>query len=96
MDLEPDITQRIEKEFSELSSSVENVLNKLATVPEFQRVARCVLFLANGDEKKLAHFVTVALTDYRDVIWWAEYDGKEERLRDFSRPFTAGDHEQAR
>ena len=92
MDLEPDITQQIEKEFDRsLCSSVREALAPLETVPEFQRVARCVLFLASGDENKLAHFVTAALTDYRDVIWWAEYDGKEERLRDLARPFTTGE-----
>lgn len=92
MDLESDITQRIEKEFDRSSSSsAQKMLAKLVTVPEFQRVARCVLFLAQGDEEKLAHFVTVARTDYRDVIWWAEYDGKEDRLRDFARPFTTGE-----
>ncbi|MGI9204211.1 MAG: hypothetical protein ACR2Q3_09385 [Woeseiaceae bacterium] len=91
MELEPDITQEIEKEFNRsLRSSVQEALISLETVPEFQRVARCVLFLAGGDEGRLAHFVTAAHTDYRDVIWWAEYDGKEERLRDFARPFTVG------
>jgi len=92
VDLEPDITQQIEKEFSStLSSSVRETLAPLEAVPEFQRVARCVLFLAGGDEDKLAHFVTAALSDYRDVIWWAEYDGQEERVRDFARPSTDGD-----
>ena len=92
MDLEPDITQRIEAEFSGRSrSSVQKSMLGLATLPECQRVARCVLFLAMGDEKKIVDFVTAALTDYRDVIWWAEYDGKEARLRDLSKPFRNTD-----
>lgn len=89
MDLEPDITQKIEKEFdSSEYSTIRATLAPLETVPEFQRVARCVIFLAGGDQSKLADFVAAALGDYRDVIWWAEYDGKEERLRDFARPFA--------
>ncbi len=92
MDLEPDITRRIDEEFSgSVRSPVREKLATLETVPEFQRVARCVLFLANGAEDKIAYFVTAALTDYRDVIWWAEYDGTEKRLRDFARPFLAVD-----
>jgi len=92
MNLEPDIAQRIDDEFNGSSCSfVKETLAKLESVPEFQRISRCVLFLAGGDEEKLTHFVTAALADYRDVIWWAEYDGKEERLRDLTRPFVAGD-----
>lgn len=91
MELKPDIIQQIDKEYSGASrSSVQVCMQGLATLPECQRVARCVLFLAKGDAKKIVDFVTAALTDYRDVIWWAEYDGKEERLRDLSRPFTDG------
>jgi hypothetical protein len=62
-------------------------LRKLdGAVPELARVARCVVFLAGGDPAKLAHFVAAARLDYRDVIWWAEYDGGETRLRNFTHP----------
>jgi hypothetical protein len=59
-------------------------LDKLdGVVPELARVARCVMFLAGGDPVKLAQFTAAARLDYRDVIWWAEYDGGEILLRSF-------------
>jgi hypothetical protein len=65
-------------------------LDKLdGAVPELTRVARCVMFLAGGDPAKLAQFAAAALLDYRDVIWWAEYDGGETKLRSFMQPLDA-------
>jgi hypothetical protein len=61
-------------------------LARLHGVPELARVARCVLYLAAGDAAKLVELVAAARTDYRDVIWWAEYDGGEACLRSFMRP----------
>ncbi|HEY1552483.1 MAG TPA: hypothetical protein VGG28_31865 [Kofleriaceae bacterium] len=55
-------------------------------VPELARVARCVIFLAAGDPAKLVQFADAARLDYRDVIWWAEYDGGDTPLRSFMQP----------
>lgn len=43
------------------------------TGPEPERVQRAILTLSGGDVGKLAHNVAVALQDYRDVLYWAEY-----------------------
>jgi hypothetical protein len=66
--------------------ATRGALDKLveAGVPELARVARCVMFLAGGDPAELARCVAAALADYRDVIWWAEYDGGETLLRSFT------------
>ncbi len=45
-----------------------------------------MIFLAEGDIGKLRHFVTQAVDDFRDVIYWAEY-GPNGQVRDFSKPF---------
>ena len=37
------------------------------------RVCAAVLRLADGDLKHLQEYVSVALTDYRDVLLWAEF-----------------------
>jgi hypothetical protein len=50
------------------------------------RVVRCILELAAGDIGRLRHFVEQAVKDYRDVIYWAEYDSRR-RIHDFNRPF---------
>ena len=43
------------------------------TGPESERVQRAILTLSGGDVGKLSHNVAVALQDYRDVLYWAEY-----------------------
>jgi hypothetical protein len=52
-----------------------------------ERLIRCALFLSQGSIKELEGAVSLGKTDYRDLIWSAEYDCKEERLRDFNQPF---------
>ena len=37
----------------------------------------------------LLHFIVCATTDYRDVIYWAEFDRNDQRIRDFDQPFGA-------
>jgi hypothetical protein len=51
------------------------------------RLARCALFLAKGSLDQLRKLVAVGKTDYRDLIFPAEYDSFQVRVRDFSRPF---------
>jgi hypothetical protein len=51
------------------------------------RLMRCALFLSQGSIKELEGAVSLGKTDYRDLIWSAEYDCKEDQLRDFNRPF---------
>jgi len=58
----------------------------LAGAKEPVRVTRCVLHLAGTDLEKLRQYAETARTDYRDVIWWAEYDGGGRPRRDFNKP----------
>ncbi|HEY4245268.1 MAG TPA: hypothetical protein VGM64_00355 [Lacunisphaera sp.] len=51
------------------------------------RLIRCALFLSRGSTKELEGAVSLGKTDYRDLIWSAEYDCKEDQLRDFNQPF---------
>lgn len=50
-------------------------------------MARCVLLVANGSYKEFARMIELANTDYRDAIVAAEYDRRDRRLRDLSKPF---------
>ncbi len=79
-ELPDDVIARIEADFAEprRAEVTEALLGLPETTREQARVARCVLFVADGD---LAH------TDYRDAIVAAEYDREDRRLRDLSRPF---------
>ncbi len=51
------------------------------------RIVRCCLALSKGDINLLRHNVTQALNDYRDIIYWAEYDPNDGRIHDFNNPF---------
>lgn len=82
-----DIRQRIEKDFG--TGATRGILPILAPILEGKepwRVVRAVIFLSEGDVEKLRHNVHQAVMDYRDVLYWSEYDS-EKRIRDFNRPF---------
>ena len=51
------------------------------------RVIRCVLFLSRGEMPRLLHYANSAREDFRDVLYWAEYDEQDQHVRDFTRPF---------
>src|SRR5215211_907753 len=54
---------------------------------EVPRILRCVLFLSRGELPLLMHNADQDRGDYQDVIYWAEYDEQDRRVRDFSQPF---------
>jgi hypothetical protein len=62
-------------------------LNELLGSGDHSKVLRRVLFLANGDLDKLWHYTGAAMSDWRDVIYWAEYDREDRRIRDFNQLF---------
>jgi len=85
-----DIEKRLRSDFGadvDLARRELEQLSGIASGAAWPRIARCVVHLANRELDKLSHFTDCDRQDWRDVIWWAEYDGKEERLRDFSRRF---------
>jgi hypothetical protein len=55
------------------------------------RHLRCILYLARGDEDRLAQYIALCLQDTRDVMLAAEYEtdskSKLVRKRDFTKPF---------
>jgi hypothetical protein len=85
-----DIAARIERDYgSGAYSGIVAVLQPLTDGDrpgERDRVVRCVLVLAAGDIAKLRHYVGQAVMDYRDVIYWAEYDATS-RIADYNHPF---------
>jgi len=38
------------------------------------RVYRGIIFLSDGDMNKLSHYLELALKDYSDHLWQAEYE----------------------
>jgi hypothetical protein len=55
---------------------------------ERNRVVRCIIHLAGGDPERISYFVGIAAQDYRDVIYWAEYDKENQKEYDFGKPFV--------
>jgi hypothetical protein len=62
---------------SQLSSSLGEALLSY-TGPEPERVRTAVAALAKDDLDRARHLLAQANEDYRDVLWWAELDAKEQ------------------
>jgi hypothetical protein len=82
-----DIVQRVHSDFAQ--SDRPSVVDALEMYqgPEPDRVRRCILHLASGTLEKVGHFVEAANADHRDVIYWAEHDTTDRRVRDFTQAF---------
>ena len=83
----PDIVARIQQDFGK--DALRDICGLLQPVLDHDlgnRVVRCVLVVSHGEIERLRHSVEQALMDYRDVIYWAEYDGIR-RIFDFNQPF---------
>jgi hypothetical protein len=96
MKITEDIIAQIQKDFG---TQAEAIVAFLHGQPEFAneslRVLRCVLFLAEGKDDLLTKMIDAAKSDYRDVIFWAEYTNHDaenpDRIRNFNKSF--GQHE---
>jgi hypothetical protein len=82
----PDVEERVKLDYP--PESVLAVMQSLAKYqgPERNRVIRCIIHLSGGDPQRISHIADVAAQDYRDVIYWAEYDDKDQKVHDFDRP----------
>jgi hypothetical protein len=87
-----DIEARLECEFAEPALSTARGV--LARIPDQSpRILRCVLHLAGGSLDRVFHFAEAARLDFRDVIYWAEYEEPDSpgasprHVRDFHSPF---------
>jgi hypothetical protein len=84
----PDVMTRIAADFpNEAPATILALLEQYEGV-EKSRVARCILHLAGGSADQLHRFIGNAKTDYRDVIYWAEYGQDDQRIHDFNQPFA--------
>ena len=63
--------------------SVHLLLQELGS----DRLSRCALFLSRASIAGLKQAVDLGKTDWRDLIVAAEYDRKDNHLRDFNQPF---------
>ncbi len=95
MNYKEDILQKIESDFKESGDKAIELLDRAILKANYirtDRVIRCILFLAKGDLKELNKFIELAISDTRDVMFWAEYEILAEsnnyrRVRDFNKTF---------
>jgi len=79
--MEQHILERIRQEFR--SADWNCVVELLASYsgPESDRVRWDILELSKGKVEKITEYVKVAQTDYRDILYWAEYYTNDPPLR---------------
>lgn len=79
--MEQRILERIRREFqgADQNCVVELLANYLG--PEGDRVRWDILDLSKGEVEKIGEYVKAAQTDYRDVLYWAEYYKNDPLLR---------------
>jgi hypothetical protein len=83
-----DIEERIERDFGAGAlKGVVQLFEPIYAAGMGDRIVRCCLALSGGDLHRLRHNIVQALNDYRDVIYWAEYDANDGRIHDYNNPF---------
>jgi hypothetical protein len=86
----PDIQKKLQDDFGNDFYAVLDEINKwdIETKSLLEdRLLRSVIYLSEGKIEKFLEQKELSRLDPRDIYWQAEYDGGEERIRDFSRPF---------
>ena len=80
--MEQRILERIRREFQDADQIC--VIELLASYPgpESDRVRWDILELSKGKAEKIEEYVKAAQTDYRDILYWAEYYEDDPMLRD--------------
>ena len=79
--MEQRILERIRREFQDPDQ--DGVIELLASYsgPESDRVRWDILELSNGELGKIGEYVKAAQTDYRDILYCAEYYKNDPLLR---------------
>jgi hypothetical protein len=96
-DLPEDITLKVAADFGmadtpavemRLAGFVGQYADRHKEAPD-ARTLRCIVFLADGDRRKLEEYCRLALDDMRALAGRAEYDGNDRRIRDLNEPFAS-------
>lgn len=86
--LPADVLGRLQRDFAgETCFEATRLLESLPLAP---RVLRALLVLADGSYPELERFARIAESDWREVVFWAEYEDHEQpqprRVRDLEQP----------
>ena len=81
MEMEQRIFERISREFKDSDRDTVVQLLESYVGPESDRVRWDILELSEGDVGKVRNYIKAAQTDYRDILYWAEYYKDDPMLR---------------
>ena len=79
--MEQRILERVSQEFQDSDRDAVAQLLESYVGPESDRVRWDMLELSKGDVDKVREYIQAAQTDYRDVLYWAEYYKDDPMLR---------------
>jgi hypothetical protein len=79
--MEQRILERVSREFQDSDRDAAVQLLESYAGPESDRVRWDILELSEGDIGKVRNYIKAAQTDYRDVLYWAEYYKDDPMLR---------------
>ena len=89
-ELPVDIRRRINSDFREDGPRIVEMLRAFQSRRSDianERILRCIVQAASGDEAAIAKCLKLAEVDWRDLVMVAEYGPWEVHLRDLSQPF---------
>lgn len=85
-----DIIKRLQADYTtDLGEAIRSIQELLISHKDFQshRIVRALLFTGNKDIVLLKKMITLARTDWRDLLLCAEYDTPDMRVRNFAKEF---------
>src|SRR2546430_1663436 len=85
MELERDIVEKIGQYFS--GDDAGEAIELLRAAGKSGRIARCIVFAADGKLEALKQYIQLANEDDREVISAGEYEGIRGQMRDLRASF---------
>jgi hypothetical protein len=79
--MEQRILERVSREFKDSDRDAVVQLLESYIGPESDRVRWDILQLSDGGVGKVRDYIKAAQTDYRDILYWAEYYKDDPMLR---------------
>jgi|GEM_PF-6737367 len=87
MSFPSDISEHIKEHFRD-PNRVYKILDNLVVNKEELRIIRSILMLSDSDYDSVKAWVKSANEDYRNVIFYAEYDNRNIRKFDYNNPIN--------
>ena len=90
MQLLSDIQNKLERDFGKQWLLAKDEIEALFVKTNWRvtnRIVRAAIYVADGDFDELSRSIERVLSDYKDLLWQAEYDRGDDQLRDFNKSF---------